>query len=184
VVRGLAPSSLVDHALTVRCGRERAFSFRARTLPAHRHVVINEVLAHPPSGSSAQRFVELVNAGDRPASLVGLRLVDGETELPLPSLLLAPSAFVLITPSGFVDGLGGDAPIARATPRVTVDALKLGSGLTLLDDHDVVLSRFPGSTSTRTASRGRRTPDHPDDAPDAFGFDASGRATPGAKNAL
>ena len=182
-VRGLAPSSTLDLALVVRAMTGEAHAAGSiRTIAAHRHLVLNEVLSHPPSGSALQRFVEIENDGDRPASLAGLRLADGDRFLALPPLLLSAGEFVLITPAGYVDGLGGDAPPSRSVSRVVVDALRLTTDLSLIDEADRVLSRFPGSTSTRTVSRGRRTPDHPDDAPDAFGFDANDKATPGSSN--
>jgi hypothetical protein len=184
-IRGLPPSAVLDLELVVRAP---AGSFVHRgpiqTKAPHRHVVLNEVLAHPPSGSSLQRFVELVNDGDRPANLVGLWLADGVDFLELPPRTLAPGELVLITPVGYVDGLGGDVPPSKTIARVLVEALRLSTDLSLVDDDDRVLSRFPSSTSTRRVSRGRRTPDRPDDAPDAFGFDAAGKATPGAPNAI
>jgi hypothetical protein len=184
-VRGLPASSALDLSLVVRTiGGESIHGARIHTSAPHRHLVLNEVLAHPPSGSSLQRFVEVVNDGDRPASLVGLSLADGDRFLELPARTLAPGEFVLITPIGYIDGLGGDVPPSKTIARVLVDALRLTTDLSLVDDEGRVLSRFPGSTSTRSASRGRRTPDRPDDAPDAFGFDAAGKATPGAPNAI
>ena len=184
-VRGLPPSTTLELALVVRAmsGESRSTGY-LHTIAPHRHLVLNEVLSHPPSGSPLQRFVEVVNDGDRPASLGELRLADGDRFLALPPLLLSPGEFALITPTGYVDGLGGDASPNKSVVRVLVDALKLTTDLSLLDDVDRVLSRFPGSTSTRTVSRGRRTPDQPDDAPEAFGFDANDKATPGSPNAV
>lgn len=148
-----------------------------------RHVVVNEVLSHAPSGASTQRFVEIVNDGARPAYLGNLVLVDGEDRRALPATWLAPAAFALIVPTGYIDGLAGEIPPASGTLRLEVPALKLTGAIAILDDAGS-LSNFPASASTRTISRGRRSPSAPDDAPDAFGWDANGRATPGRPNKL
>ena len=185
VVRGLPLRARVSLALTVRDEAGETSLRTAVTMAApHRHVVVNEVLTHPPSGSPSQRFVELVNDGDRPASLSGLALLDGIRSIALPPKSLAPGAFLLITPASFVDGLGGDTTPAPDTPRITLDTLKLSGETAITDADGRVLSWFPSSTATRAVSRGRRTPDRPDDAPDAFGFDANGSATPGARNEI
>lgn len=185
VVRGLPLRSHVELALTVRDGAGETPVRADVTLTApHRHLVVNEVLARPPSGSPSQRFVELVNDADRPANLSGLVLLDGLRSIALPPRTVPPGAFVLITPTTFVDGLGGDATPAPDTQRIVLDALKLSGEVAVTDDEGRVLSWFPASAATRTVSRGRRTPDRPDDAADAFGFDANGSATPGAANEI
>lgn len=184
-LRGLLPESNVVLDLLARdaLGDHRVHRVLT-TRAAKRHVVINEVLIRPPSGATSQRFVELVNDGDRAVDLAGLELLDGTRSLVLPAGTLEPDGFALILPEGFVDGLGGEVAPPRGPARIFVDKLALSSGLSLVDVDGTVLSRFPPTTSTRTVARGRRTPDHPDDAPDAFGWDASGRATPGRKNLL
>lgn len=185
VVRGLAPSTSIDLSLAVRIGAiETPFALRATTTRSHRHVVINESLTHPISGAATQRFVELVNDGDRTVNLGGLRLRCGDASFDLPAHRVAPGAFALVVADGFVDALGGDAAPAPGVDRIVVDALPASGAITLTDETGSLLSSFPGSTSTRTASRGRRVPDSPDDAPDAFGFDANGKATPGATNEI
>lgn len=184
VVRGLVPAKAFDVDLWVRDGDGETRVQTTWTMAhAHRHVIVNEVLARAPSGSSAQRFVELVNDGDRAAFLGGLDLVDGDARLPLPEVWLAPGAYALVVPDGFLDGLAGDEAPPSDVPKLVVPALHL-SGTIAVAAGDFVLSRFPASTSTRAVSRGRRAPDRPDDAPDAFGWDANGRATPGRPNRL
>ncbi|MGZ3423808.1 MAG: hypothetical protein ACXVEF_42115 [Polyangiales bacterium] len=148
-----------------------------------RHVVVNEVLSHAPSGSSTQRFVEIANDGAKAAWLGNLVLADGDDRRPLPATWLEPGALALVVPRGFIDGLAGEVPPASGTMRLEVEALKLTGAIAILDDGGA-LSNFPASASTRTISRGRRVPSAPDDAPDAFGWDASGRATPGRPNAI
>jgi hypothetical protein len=185
VVRGFVPTTTIDLSLAVRTSiAESGFTLSATLASPHRHVVINEVLFHPPSGAATQRFVELVNDGDRPASLGGLRIQAGSTPVDLPAQMVPPGAFVLIVPAGWIDGLGGDVPSPPGVMRVEIDALPASGAVTLFDGAGAILSTFPATTSTRTASRGRRHIDDPDDAPDAFGFDAHDKATPGAPNAI
>lgn len=185
VVRGLAPSSHVRVDLSVRdASGERRVARTLTSRAARRHVVVNEVLVRPPSGAASQRFVELVNDGDGEVDLAGLVLVDGDAEWELIDGTLPPGGFALITPDAFVDGLGGEAAPPRGPLRFFVDKLALSSGVAVVEPDGTVLSRFPPTTSTRTVARGRRSPDRPDDAPDAFGWDAAGRATPGLPNVI
>jgi hypothetical protein len=185
VVRGFPPLTPVDIDLLVRdaLGDHRVVR-TVTTRTRRRHVVINEVLARPPSGATAQRFVELVNDGDEPVDLGGLLFRDGADEWELPAMMLAPSAFALITTDGYVDGLAGEPAPPKGVERVLVDRLRLTTTLTIAEPSGAILSQFPGTTSTRTVSRGRRTPDTPDDAPDAFGWDDKNSATPGRTNAI
>lgn len=183
-IRGFLPETNLPLDLVVRDGAaERRITRVLTTRARRRHVVLNEVLVRPPSGAASQRFVELVNDGGETVELAGLELVDGTRRFVLGAGTLEPNAFALITPEGYVDGFAGEAAPPRGPLRITVERLTLSAGLALVDG-DAVVSRFPPTTSTRTIARGRRTPDRPDDAPDAFGWDAAGRATPGRKNAI
>jgi hypothetical protein len=185
VVRGLPPATTLPIDLRVETLRgTRKVTGSITTAPARRRFVVNEVLARPPSGVAAQRFVEIVNDGDEEADLAGLSLVDGNVEHDLPALRVPAGGFVLVTPYAFVDGLAGDPAPPAGTARVTVEALQLSSEVALIEGPERVLSRFPKTTSTRKVSRGRRAPDRPDDAPDAFGWDLAGSATPGRRNEI
>jgi hypothetical protein len=184
VVRGLSPDAPLALALDVGGATRAHVEHDARTRPAHRHLVVNEALAHPSSGSASQRFLELVNDGSETIGLAGLTVRDGDVEIALPEATLPPGAFALILPDAYVDGLAGETPPAASALRLYVDALKLGGEIAVVDADGTVRSRLPASSSTRTASRGRRTPERPDDALDAFGWDAEGRATPGGANHL
>jgi hypothetical protein len=184
VVRGLAADAPLPLALDVGGAARAHLEHDARTRPAHRHLVVNEALAHPASGASSQRFVELVNDGSATIDLAGLTVRDGDVEIALPTATLPPGAFLLILPDAYVDGLAGEEPPAASALRLYVDALKLGGEIAVVDADGTVRSRLPASSSTRTASRGRRTPERPDDAGDAFGWDVDGRATPGRANRL
>jgi len=183
VVRGLVPSSTLDASLLLRdAWGDSEVSTTIRTKKARRHVVVNEVLSRPPSSSASQRFVEIVNDGDETASLSGLSFGDGDELYALPEVSLAKGEFALVVPKGFVDGLAGDEAPPPKTRHLVVDALKLTGEITIRESDGRVISRFPGSTSTKTVARGRSTPERPDDAADAFGWDALGRATPGRAN--
>jgi hypothetical protein len=186
VIDGLVPASAIPISLVVRTDREARFVGTIHTAPAHPHLVVNEVLAHPPSNAAAQRFVELVADGASPVSTAGMVLLDGDARVPLPTMTLDPGEIVLVVDAAFVDGFGGDVAPASHVRRLLIGSttLRLTGPLSLVDADGRTLSRFPGSTSTRTASRGRRSPETPDDAPAGFGFDAHGRATPGRTNEI
>ncbi|GAC1351742.1 MAG: hypothetical protein NVSMB1_07720 [Polyangiales bacterium] len=185
VVRDLSASSPVQLACAIRDARgETTARTVVQTAAAHRHFVINEVLSRPPSAASTQRFVELVNDGNHGASLYELQLIDSATTHILPNIYVAPGNFALVVPDGFVEGLSGDDAPPPKTPIIRAGVLKLNALVTLLERDGRVLSRFPIVTSTRKGSRGRRTPERPDDARDAFGWDAKGRATPGRVNEI
>jgi hypothetical protein len=185
VVRGFPPLTPVSIDLLVRdaLGDHRVAQ-TLTTRPRRRHVVINEVLARPASGATTQRFVELVNDGDEPVELAGLLFRDGDDEWELPSAILPPGAFALITAEGFVDGLAGEAAPPKGIERIFVERLRLTATLAITEPSGAVLSQFPPTTSTRTVARGRRATDTPDDAPNAFGWDARNSATPGRANAI
>ncbi len=185
VVRGLRPDAPFTLDLEVRGAIGAHHAVTARTRPARRHLVVNEALAHPPSGSPSQRFVELVNDGAAPIELAGLFVRDGASDIALPEATLPSGAYLLLLPDAYVDGLAGDDLPDSHALRLYVDELHLKDEIAVVDDDGVtVRSTMPVSGSTRTASRGRRTPERPDDAADAFGWDAIGRATPGRANRL
>lgn len=185
LVRGLAPSSPVRLDLSVRdASGERRVARTLTSRAARRHVVVNEILVRPPSGAASQRFIELVNDGDGEVDLAGLVVSDGDAEWELVDGTLPAGGFALITPDAWVDGLGGEIAPPRGPLRFFVEKLSLTSGVAIVEPDGTVLSRFPPTTSTRTVARGRRSPDRPDDAPDAFGWDAAGRATPGLPNVI
>ncbi len=185
VVRGLSPWSDVTIDLLARdLGRDRRARRVVRTAPWRAHLVVNELLARPPSGSASQRFLELANDSAAPLSLGGLFVHDGDDEIELPDEIVPAGALVLLTPEKFVDGLAGEVPPPGGVLRLWVDSLRLTGEISVTDVGGRVLSRFPASTSTKMVARGRRTPEHPDDAADAFGWDRDGRATPGRANSI
>lgn len=182
VLRGFPPRTEVPVDLLVRdaLGDHRVRQTLA-TRPPRRHVVINEILARPPSGASTQRFLELVNDGETAVDLAGLVLHDGDDAWELPDTVVPPAGYVLVTPSAYVDGLAGEPAPPKGVDRVLVDSLRLSGELTLAEPDGAVLSRFPPTTSTKQTARARRTPDTPDDAPEAFVF---APPTPGRANVV
>ncbi len=183
-LRGLAPSSLVRVDGVLRSDTDTPISTTLTTRPRRRHVVVNEVLARPPSGSVVQRFVELGNDGDQAVDLLGLVLLDGTDRIALPSAVVPPGGLVLVVGIGFSGGLAGDAAPPKGTAIVYVPTLRLSGDVGLLERDGTLLSRLPGLSSTKKVSRGRRALGLPDDLAGAFGWDESGRATPGKPNRI
>lgn len=182
VLRGFPPRTDVPIDLLVRDALgDHPVRQTIATRPPRRHIVINEVLARTPSGATSQRFIELINDGDTAVDLAGLTLRDVDDEWELPDLVVAPGAFALITPEGYVDGLAGEPAPPKGVGRVLVESLRLSGELAIVEADGTVLSRFPPSTSTKVAARARRTPDLPDDAPDVFAF---APPTPGRANVI
>jgi hypothetical protein len=186
VVHGLAPARTITLALESRSiGAPVSLRTTATTAAARAHLVVSEALCRPPSGLASQRFVELVNDSDLSASLAGYALLDGESAYTLPTISLAAHEYLLIVPAGFVDGLGGDVAPPRDVQRLRLPSLRLSKRVALIDADGSVVSTLPLPTrTTKNGSRGRRSDDSPDDAIDAFGWDADERATPGAPNHL
>lgn len=182
VLRGFPPRTEVPVDLLVRdgFGDHRVRQVLATRAP-RRHVVINEVLARPPSGAATQKYLELVNDGDGPLDLLGLVLRDGDDTWELPDTILPAGAYALITPATYVDGLAGEPAPPKGIDRVLVESLRLTGELAIEEGDGTVLSRFPPTTSTKVAARARRTPETPDDAPDAFVF---APPTPGRPNVI
>jgi hypothetical protein len=182
VLRGFPPRTEVPIDLLVRdaFGDHRVHNVVVTRAP-RRHIVINEVLARPPSGASTQKYLELVNDGDGPIDLVGLVLRDGDDTWELPDTIVPPGSYALITPESYVDGLAGEPAPPKGIDRVLVESLRLTGEIAIADADGTVLSRFPPSTSTKIAARARRTPDTPDDAPEAFVF---APPTPGRANVI
>jgi len=146
---------------------------------------VSEALARAPSHLGTQRFVELVNDSDAPVSLAGTSMLDGWSPISLPNLTLAPHAYALVVPRDYVAGLGGDVAPPEDVPIIPVETLHLTKFVALVDVDGSVISRLPMiASSKKTASRGRRTDDAPDDAADAFGWDENDSATPGRPNRI
>lgn len=183
-VRGLPPGRplVVDGVL--RGDEDVAFSRALVTAPRRRHVVVNEVLARPPSGAATQRWIELGNDGDEAVELLDLVLLDGVERVALPATSLPPGGLALVVGVGFSPGLAGDVPPAKGTTFVTVPTLRLTGDVALIERDGRRLSTLPFAGTRKNASRGRRALDVPDDAPDAFGWDASLGATPGRTNQI
>ncbi|MBL8718346.1 MAG: hypothetical protein JNL79_20360 [Myxococcales bacterium] len=184
VVRGLLPAQAFAIRGVVRGDEDHAVDRTLTTAPRRRHVVVNEVLARPPSGAATQRWIELGNDGADPVDLLDLVVLDGVERVPLPSVVLPPGALALVVGVGFKAGLAGDQVPAKGTPMVVVPALKLTGDVGVLERDGTLLSKLPHVGTTKTASRGRRALDVPDDEAAAFGWDADGRSTPGRPNRL
>lgn len=182
VLRGFPPLTPIVIDLLIRDPLgDRSVRQTLTTRRARRHAVINEVLARPPSGAPTQKFLEIANDGEGPMDLSGLVLRDGDDTWELPDAIVPAGSFALITPELYVDGLAGEPAPPKGVDRILVDALRLTGPVSLEEADGTVLSRFPATTSTRIAARVRRTPDAPDDSPDAFTF---ATPTPGRANVI
>ncbi len=184
VVRGLLPAQAFAIRGVVRGDEDHAVDRTLTTAPRRRHVVVNEVLARPPSGAATQRWIELGNDGADPVDLLDLVVLDGVERVPLPSLIVPPGGLALVVGVGFKAGLAGDQTPAVGTPIAVVPTLKLTSDVALLERDGSLISKLPRVSTTKSASRGRRALDVPDDDAAAFGWDADGRSTPGRPNRL
>ena len=157
--------------------------------PPRAHVVISEVMANPAGAEPEQEWVELFNDGLSAIALAGHALeTNGGTAL-LPTGILAPGAFALVVPSGYVDDDGVDPVAAPGTlilrvPTLGRDGLSNeGERLLLRDATGAVLSTFPAMRAKSGVSNARTSPDAPDGNADSFAPSANGSATPGAPNA-
>ncbi len=184
VVRGLLPAQPFVVRGVLRGDEDHPVDRALTTARRRRHVVVNEVLARAPSGAVTQRWVELGNDGAEPVDLLDLVLLDGVERIPLPSLVVPPGGLALVVGVGFKAGLAGDASPTKGTPVAVVPTLSLTGDVGVLERDGTLLSKLPHVGTTKTASRGRRALEVPDDAPGAFGWDATGTATPGRPNQI
>jgi hypothetical protein len=189
VLRGLLParSQLVRLMLTDAAGGVSDADATVQTTAARPHVVLNEVLADPSGAEPAQEWVELFNDGASAVDTGTLTLSDSGTTVTLPSSVLAPGAYALVTARGFELGAIGDVAPVAGVPILRVEALgkgglaNSGEALTLRAAGEVV-SRAPAQPKPRPGvSVARRSPELPDDAL-SFGLHAEPGASPGAPN--
>jgi hypothetical protein len=189
VVRPL-PAGRRFHVATLdesgfRAEHELAFD----PLPTRSHVVINEVMANPAGTERTQEWVELYNDGLSAIALGGYALETGGATTVLAAGVLAPGAFALVVPNGFVEDDGVDPVPAPGTIVVRVPALgggglsNDGERLALRDAEGNVISSFPALKSKNGVSHARTAPEAPDDIGDSFVPSPNGSATPGAPNA-
>ena len=157
--------------------------------PAPGDVVINEILYDPPTGGSANEWIEVVNRSAGPVDLAGLVVTDnaGGSQ---------PVAGPLVVPAGGFAVFVRDAAAFAATypgvaftavtsfPSLNNDGDRVGIAIggTELDavDYDAF-----GISSNPNRSLERRSPDAPSGTAASFDFstDPSG-ATPGAQNSI
>jgi len=183
IMRGFPAQMLLQwNAQVHSLGADSTFDLGLLTTPPKPHLVVNEVLPHPPSGVASQRFVEIINEGDFALDLSPFSLVANATPWPLPPITLPAGGMLLVIPSTFVDGLGGDVTPAPGCQRMQVDALDTRNQVQIVDASGAVVSEMPIPNTTRTVSRIRANPSTPDDAFSAFSWDLERHATPCADN--
>lgn len=131
--------------------------------PARAPLIITEVMANPAGSEYTQEYVELLNAGEAPLSLMGFTIEDASAADVLPSVVLAPHAYALLVADAFDETGGGDvAPsagtlIIRVAGRLGRDGLTNGGeAVSLRDATGAVVSQFPGLVDmSATAWNGR-----------------------------
>jgi hypothetical protein len=159
------------------------------TLPARRHLVLNEVLANPAGTENRAEWVEIANDSGTPANLGGLWLEDSARRVALPDLVLAPHEFALLVAPDFrLDPL--DVQAAPGTRIIELESLgarglaNSGEALMLVGAEGV-LSRFPAFAAEHAGrSWARRWLDSADDDPIAFAEHGGASASPGAPNSF
>ncbi|MET0595858.1 MAG: lamin tail domain-containing protein [Polyangiaceae bacterium] len=157
-------------------------------LPPRSHVVLNEVMANPAGNERTQEWVELYNDGLFTMNLAGYSLETSGARTVLGEGALAPGAFALVAPSGFVEDDGVDpapAPgtlILRGTAFGAGGLANDGERLVLRDAAGNVISTFPALKTKNGVSNTRISPDSLDAPGESFAASPNGTATPGRPN--
>lgn len=192
-VRDLAPGSglLLEASVLDLGGRRARVSAAVTLLPAHPHLVIDEVLANPRGSEPTQEWVELTNDGTLPVDLAGYSLADTAGESVLPMLVLEPGARALVVGEGFAENPELDVAPEPGTPLVRVASVGTrglandGEPLQLRAPDGSVVSRFPALAQPEAgASAARRHPWSSDNSPADFALHSPPGASPGAPNTL
>jgi hypothetical protein len=186
VIRGLAParSGAIVGAVYDLAGNGRAFDVIVSTLPAHEHLVLNEVLANPLGPEPDSEWVELVNDGEIPISLGNYQFQDSGGAIALPAQELGVGQYVVLVNQSFASD-GSDVPPAPGALVIRVPKLgtsglaNSGEALALIDGAGSVVSRVPALAAPAGKSIARRRPWALDDDPLAFSV---GEPTPGLAN--
>lgn len=160
------------------------------TPPAPR-VVINEVMADPLGPEPAEEWVELHNAGEGAAEMIGWKLCDEGTQVEIPPTRLEPQAFLLLVRRNYVGGVATDvspppgAALIRLSQLGKGGLLNSGESLSLVDARGRVVSTFPALASGREGvSLARRDPLVVDGDAAGFTSHAFPGASPGQPNVV
>lgn len=172
-------------------GRSMESSIDIAGVPAAGHVILNEVMSNPSGPEPAEEWIELLNAGDDAAEMVGWKLCDEGSQVELPPMRLEPRAFVLLVRSDYVGGVANDVPPASETALVRLSQLgksgllNSGESLRLVDALGRLVSTFPGIPSSRDGvSVARRDPLTLDDEKNGFAPHAFPGSSPGEPNSV
>jgi hypothetical protein len=190
VMRGFAPArdyilQFVSHLVD---GSRYQGRVALTTASARPHVIINEVLANPLGAEPEQEWVELYNEGSSASDLDGWVLSDGAGESVLPSVVLLPGEYLVITSEQYAPE-GEDVPIAEGVAVVRVPSLgshglgNSGEVVQLISESGQLQSRFAArGASTGGVSIARVSPEASDDDADSFAPHGEPGASPGARN--
>lgn len=157
------------------------------TLAPMPHVVINEVYANPLGEEPEQEWIEIVNDGAAAADLAGYVVADIGGKAELPSALLAPGAFALITNEEYnelddeLDPAPPEGAMILRVPNLGRAGLSNGGEpIKLMDSGGIVLSRAPAAPKPKPGrSLARVSPSAVDGLANSFKI---ARPTPGTPN--
>ena len=191
LLRGLSPAKplRLSGAVLASDGQQTTFRETMTTLPARRHLVINEVLANPAGPEPDSEWLELVNDSDVATSLSDVWLEDSAGSVRLPDVELASGEIALVVGGGFrasaVDvPVPGEVRLLRV-PSLGARGLSNGGEALLLVGREGVLSRFPMLPAAHAGrSIARRALDGADDDVTEFAEHGGAGASPGAPNVL
>lgn len=111
-------------------------------------IAINETMPAPRSGNTLPNveYVELFNPGDRPIYLGGLQLANSKRKTTLPSFLLEPGKFVILTPRTSATLFTNFGPVLGLTNWPTL--LNAADQVKILDPQNLVIDSLAYTTST------------------------------------
>jgi hypothetical protein len=97
------------------------------TLPSEGHVVINEFVADPVSGNSADEWIELYNPTSSPVNLNNWTITEGAGQVTVLSGTILPSGFfTIINPNGILNN-DGDKLTLKDSGGIIVDMVAYGN---------------------------------------------------------
>jgi hypothetical protein len=128
----------------------QSFPFLFATPPKlnFKDLVVNETMPAPRSGNTLPNveYVELFNPGDRPIYLGGLQLANSKRKTTLPSFLLEPGKFVILTPRTSAPLFANYGQVLGLSNWPTL--LNSGDQVKILDQNNLVIDSLAYTTAT------------------------------------
>ena len=149
----LETNQIADTSGNVSGLQTTGFQFVSVQAAAEFDILINEIMADPspPAGLPDAEWLELYNRSDKIVDLSTIRLSDGGTPQALPSYLLYPDSFVVLSSAGAAIALTGVAPNLMAVsgfPSLNND----GDPLSLTDAGGTVIDQVTYSANWHTVA--------------------------------